>query len=96
MLLPPATLFWHGSFRDSHRYPNGVAELAGYWAETQIFGDVVLFDRGDTGEEVSLITGSSKHQHVANNIAYSATGYTCTTYAATSPSHHQQSNNSTS
>ncbi|KAK2609559.1 hypothetical protein N8I77_003055 [Diaporthe amygdali] len=28
-----------------------VAELAGYWAETQIFGGVVLFDRGESGEE---------------------------------------------
>ena len=53
LLLPPPTLFWHGSFRDSHRYPSGVAELAGYWAETQIFGGVILFDRGQSGEEVS-------------------------------------------
>lgn len=51
--LPPPTLFWHRSFRAWHRYPNGVAELAGYWAETQIFGGVVLFDRGESGEEVS-------------------------------------------
>ncbi|KAI7774163.1 hypothetical protein LA080_009211 [Diaporthe eres] len=29
------------------------AELGGYWAETQIFGGVVLFDRGNTGEEVA-------------------------------------------
>lgn len=50
--LPPPTLFWHRSFRASHRYPNGVAELAGYWTETQIFGGVVLFDRGESGEEV--------------------------------------------
>jgi hypothetical protein len=54
MLLPPASLFWHGSFRSHRRYPNGLAELAGYWAETQIFGGVILFDRGESGEEVSL------------------------------------------
>lgn len=54
-LLPPASLFWHGSFRSHRRYPNGLAELAGYWAETQIFGGVILFDRGESGEEVSLL-----------------------------------------
>ncbi|KAI3393264.1 hypothetical protein diail_4523 [Diaporthe ilicicola] len=50
-LLPPASLFWHGAFRSHRRYPNGLAELAGYWAENQIFGGVVLFDRGESGEE---------------------------------------------
>lgn len=60
MLLPPATLFWHGSFIDSHRYPNGIAELAEYWAETHIFGGVLLFDRGETDEEASPITPNSK------------------------------------
>lgn len=54
-LLPPASLFWHGAFRSHRRYPNGLAELAGYWAENQIFGGVVLFDRGESGEEVSLL-----------------------------------------
>lgn len=30
----------------------GVAELPGYWAEDQIFGGVVVFDRGESGTEV--------------------------------------------
>ncbi|KAG8156868.1 hypothetical protein KVR01_013281 [Diaporthe batatas] len=51
MVLPPRSLFWHGMFRDHKRYPNGVAELAGYWAEGQIFGGAVMFDRGESGEE---------------------------------------------
>ncbi|CAK7221252.1 hypothetical protein SCUCBS95973_004430 [Sporothrix curviconia] len=28
------------------RYPRGVADIVGYWAETRIFGGVVVFDRG--------------------------------------------------
>lgn len=33
------------------QYPDGIADLAGYWAEDRIFGGVVLFGRGtnDTG-----------------------------------------------
>lgn len=33
----------------------GVAELPGYWAENQIFGGVVLFDRGESGIQVSIL-----------------------------------------
>lgn len=32
---------------------NGLADVAAYWAELRIFGGVVLFDRGQTEEEVS-------------------------------------------
>lgn len=28
------------------RYPRGLADVAGYWAEVQIFGGVVVFNRG--------------------------------------------------
>lgn len=51
--LPPPTLFWNGRYAESSRYPNGLADVVGYWAETQIFGGVVLFDRGESEEEVS-------------------------------------------
>lgn len=33
----------------------GVAELPGYWAEDQIFGGVVLFDRGESGFECNSV-----------------------------------------
>ncbi|KAL2277518.1 hypothetical protein FJTKL_15434 [Diaporthe vaccinii] len=46
--LPPPTLFWNGMYVDSSRNPNGLADLVGYRAETQIFGGVVLFDRGES------------------------------------------------
>ncbi|KAG8159655.1 hypothetical protein KVR01_010292 [Diaporthe batatas] len=49
--LPPHTWFWHGEYTNSDEYPNGVADIVGYWAETQIFGGVVVFDRGESDEE---------------------------------------------
>lgn len=39
------TLFIHKQYRDLQQYPNGAADIVGYWAEAQIFGGVVLFDR---------------------------------------------------
>lgn len=39
------TLFMNKRYRDFEQYPNGVADIVGYWAEAQIFGGVVLFDR---------------------------------------------------
>lgn len=52
-ILPPPTLFWNGRYAEPSRYPNGLADVVGYWAETQIFGGVVLFDRGESEDEVS-------------------------------------------
>lgn len=34
-------------YTKSEQYPKGVADVVGYWAETHIFGGVVVFDRGD-------------------------------------------------
>jgi hypothetical protein len=42
---PPATLFYHAWYRDPIQYPEGVADMAGYWAENRVLGGVVLFDR---------------------------------------------------
>lgn len=41
-------------YADPAQYPEGVAELPGYWAEDQIFGGVVLFERGESGTEVGI------------------------------------------
>lgn len=54
--LPPPTVFWTGAYMDWSHYPNGLADMAGYWAEIQLFGGVVLFDRGESEEEVSIQT----------------------------------------
>jgi len=44
--LPPfPTPFTLSQYSDPAQYPDGVAALPGYWAEDQVFGGVVLFDR---------------------------------------------------
>ncbi|KAG7294574.1 hypothetical protein NEMBOFW57_004650 [Staphylotrichum longicolle] len=45
------TPFYHSSYIFDQQYPNGVADIVGYWAEANIFGGVVLFDRGESGTE---------------------------------------------
>ncbi|CAJ2500533.1 Uu.00g033860.m01.CDS01 [Anthostomella pinea] len=54
-LLPPATAFWHWHYKASHQYPNGIADVVGYWAEAKIFGGVVVFDRGETETEAKRV-----------------------------------------
>lgn len=49
--IPPCA-FFHAAFLDYERYPMGKADVAGYWTEGRIFGGVVVFDRGDTDQEV--------------------------------------------
>ncbi|KAJ4122918.1 hypothetical protein NW768_009908 [Fusarium equiseti] len=48
---PPPTAFSHSAYRYPEQYPRGLADVAGYWAESKIFGGVVIFDRGETEEE---------------------------------------------
>jgi hypothetical protein len=50
--LPP-TAFFHARYRAHEQYPRGLADVVGYWAEGKIFGGVVVFDRGESGREVS-------------------------------------------
>ncbi|KAI5865862.1 hypothetical protein GGS23DRAFT_357446 [Durotheca rogersii] len=45
----PPTLFQHRQYRYYDQYPDGVADGVGYWAESRIFGGVVLFDRREPG-----------------------------------------------
>ncbi|KAG8158653.1 hypothetical protein KVR01_011775 [Diaporthe batatas] len=51
----PPTPFYRGGCWAWKRYPNGLADVAGYWAEYHIFGGTVLFDRGETEEECNGI-----------------------------------------
>ncbi|KID84609.1 hypothetical protein MGU_08129 [Metarhizium guizhouense ARSEF 977] len=46
-----ASIFSHAGYIYHENYPNGVADMAGYWAEDRIFGGVILFDRGASGTE---------------------------------------------
>lgn len=52
-----ATPFSVVLYDEPDRYPDGIADVVGYWAEDRIFGGVVLFGRGETGTGVSPIFG---------------------------------------
>ncbi len=53
--IPPApSEFFHPYYQNWEQYPNGIPDMAGYWAEMRIFGGVVLFDRGESGTEVDI------------------------------------------
>ncbi|KAG4253671.1 hypothetical protein FPRO06_10584 [Fusarium proliferatum] len=49
---PPAIAFCHRAYRYPEQYPKGPADVAGYWAESKILGGVIVFDRGETEQEV--------------------------------------------
>ena len=53
------TAFCHRSYLASEQYPNGIADVVGYWAEARIFGGGVVFDRGETDTEVSILAVQS-------------------------------------
>lgn len=56
--------FLHSHYKDIDQYPDGVADAVGYWAEAQIFGGIILFDR--------------RQQHdFSKNVSFS--GYLCPT-----------------
>ncbi|KAG4278931.1 hypothetical protein FPRO04_06252 [Fusarium proliferatum] len=42
---PEPTMFFHPWYLSHNRYPNGIADMVGYWAESRILGGVVLFDQ---------------------------------------------------
>ncbi|KAH6651682.1 hypothetical protein BKA67DRAFT_537542 [Truncatella angustata] len=63
---PWPTLFTHPAFTAYEQYPNGVADMVGYWAEDRILGGVLLFDRtkdggnGASGYEPNVYLQSSR------------------------------------
>jgi hypothetical protein len=51
--MPPwETLFSHPYYGAKNQYADGLADVVGYWAEDQIFGGVVLFDRSQTWRDL--------------------------------------------
>lgn len=44
--------FYHTGYQRFEKFPFGLLNVVGYWAETQIFGGVLLFNRGESGCEV--------------------------------------------
>lgn len=51
------TLFYHPKYIDTDVYPEGAADMVGYWAEDRILGGVVNFDRHDPN-----LTATSDHE----------------------------------
>ncbi|KAF5685797.1 hypothetical protein FCIRC_3286 [Fusarium circinatum] len=52
---PEPTMFFHPWYLSHDRYPNGVADMAGYWAESRILGGIVLFDRSGLDQDAVYI-----------------------------------------
>jgi hypothetical protein len=52
------TDFYHTEYLAWEQYPEGVADMVGYWAEFELFGGVVVFDRGESDTEVCLTADS--------------------------------------
>ncbi|KAG9259086.1 uncharacterized protein F5Z01DRAFT_642277 [Emericellopsis atlantica] len=51
----PYTAFVQREFHDPDRYPHGLADAAAYWLEGEIFGGVMLFDRGQSDTDCKAI-----------------------------------------
>lgn len=49
-VVPDPTLFTKTRFTAQDQYPNGLADVVGYWAENRILGGVLLFDRSQKWE----------------------------------------------
>lgn len=52
-LKKPPSAFSNTVYHFYEQYPHGIADVVGYWAESKIFGGVIVFDRGPSGTEVS-------------------------------------------
>lgn len=46
--------FYHTSYRQFKRYPFGLLDVVGYWAEMELFGGVLLFEREESSSHVRL------------------------------------------
>ena len=57
--------FYHTNYQRFEDYPFGLLNVVGYWAEAQLFGGVVLFERAESDHEVqSMLHNSGKiHTH---------------------------------
>jgi hypothetical protein len=62
------TDFMHEDYFAWEQYPNGIADVVGYWAEYHLFGGVVLFERGESGVDVS-VSLSSKSIYISSQFS---------------------------
>ena len=52
---PFPTFLYHRDYFDHDLYPMSIVDVAAYWAETQLFGGVVVFDHGNSDTEVCCL-----------------------------------------
>lgn len=69
----PPIAFTHGIYTAVEQYPNGYADVVGYWAEARIFGGILVFDRGVSGSEVRYIYSAKCHQQHSSGPLRSCT-----------------------
>lgn len=55
----PPTYLYHQEYLDYERNPLGVADTVGYWTELKVFGGIVIFDRGESEQEVRFDIANS-------------------------------------
>lgn len=51
----PMTPFHQRAYAAVEQYPDGEADIVGYWAECMVFGGVVVFDRGKSDNECNAV-----------------------------------------
>ncbi|KAF4999857.1 hypothetical protein FDECE_11388 [Fusarium decemcellulare] len=69
-LKPRPTLFAHPHYFDYDIYPEGLADVTGYWTEDRILGGVAVFARHptDDGSDLPNVYFHSCHDHVTNRV----------------------------
>lgn len=65
---PQPTLFFHTWYTDYQRYPNGVADMVGYWAEARILGGMAQFDRRENGDTSAIYLHADRRNIVTYRI----------------------------
>lgn len=66
--LPLHTYFSNRYYEWSAQYPQGVADIVGYWAETRIFGGVAVFDRGISDQGCDGVYFHSDRKNYGNTL----------------------------
>ncbi|KAH6895895.1 hypothetical protein B0T10DRAFT_587445 [Thelonectria olida] len=73
-LMAPVA-FFHRRFNFLQRYPNGLADVVGYWAEGKIFGGAIVFDRGETEQEVCEFGALLVLIKITHRVRFSVQGH---------------------
>ncbi|RNJ58394.1 hypothetical protein D7B24_004846 [Verticillium nonalfalfae] len=53
-VVPHPTLFTQSHFVAHEQYPDGIADMVGYWAEDRILGGVILFDHSSSWHDQNI------------------------------------------